>query len=412
MGSGGVGAVVGTPNPKLKTNVTPSGGPVVNFAANEGRLRMTSSGLTGACTIVYVTRMRGPSSNGRVMSSIYPPPNIVVGYHGGLQDVGYSEGWLAPGGSTVTTDWKLYSWDQIPTVRARLFLDGIIYSQLNAANIADWNNSLAISGYEATGPGETCDCDVAEIVAYDRTLSAVDRQQVENYLREKWLGAGVVSSDVTDTNGATTEVAAVTAIKVSDSDAGIVTETAQLTIKTADTSGVSTEIQTLVARLTVNEINSSVIENAGIGTIKTGTDAAGATTETATVRVFVASTSTGAGVDNATLKVVHTQTQSGTVLDNQQLVAKLTVTDTLVGIDVAVATFQTFVSVAEFGTVVDTATMKEIVQTYVPIEGTLVVRGTNGKLGVAVTGAKTEIVNGTGASTKMGKVRGSFRRVR
>jgi hypothetical protein len=44
---------------------------------------------------------------------------------------------------------------------------------------------LNISGYANTE--DTCDCEIAEVVLYNRKLSDSDRQTVEGYLRKKWL---------------------------------------------------------------------------------------------------------------------------------------------------------------------------------------------------------------------------------
>jgi hypothetical protein len=48
-------------------------------------------------------------------------------------------------------------------------------------------------GQDRNVTGRNWDGDVAEVVAYDRVLSEAERQQVEGYLHDKWLGAGLLA---------------------------------------------------------------------------------------------------------------------------------------------------------------------------------------------------------------------------
>ena len=90
--------------------------------------------------------------------------------------------------AAITTAWKLYAGDcATPAVAPRLFSDGALLGTHPTPPAADgFGGTLNLSGY-GTSTEETCDCEVAELVLYNRKLPDADRQTVEGYLREKWL---------------------------------------------------------------------------------------------------------------------------------------------------------------------------------------------------------------------------------
>jgi hypothetical protein len=172
--------LVGTPPPTFQEK---DGYPVIRFTTSEGRFRHASTGVTTEWTLVYVARLIGPTP-GRVVDATYPPSNLLVGFWNGYQDVMYDNGFTSPNTQTAwTTDWKLYSGDGTAGL-SRLFSDGVLLGSTTTS--AGWGGSFNISGYGSTGVEETCDCEVAEIVMYNRKLSDVERGQVEEYLRVKW----------------------------------------------------------------------------------------------------------------------------------------------------------------------------------------------------------------------------------
>ena len=183
LGSGPTGTIVGSPSPVARTNAL-QGRRVARFRPSEGRLRIPSnSGVHLDWTLVYVGRLVGPTP-GRVVNATYPPNNLVVGFWNGNEDVLYDNGFAGNTYKPWTTDWKLYSGDGSDSPReTRLFSDGALLGSTPTS--AGWGGTFNISGYAATE--ETCDCEVAEVVQYDRKLSDTERQQVEDYLREKWI---------------------------------------------------------------------------------------------------------------------------------------------------------------------------------------------------------------------------------
>ena len=196
---GATASTVGTPPPTVGTALQ-NGNKVVRFRANEGRLRMTGTGVKWAHTLVYVARLVGPTA-GRVITAAYQPPNYVTGFWNALEDVAYSTTgtFFTPDVRKAwTTNWHLYGMDADASpefggtgYHPRLLSDGVVLSTGGQADgycqMADaWYDTFNISGYSPTGTEETCDCEVAEVLLYDRKLADAERQQVEGYLRTKW----------------------------------------------------------------------------------------------------------------------------------------------------------------------------------------------------------------------------------
>lgn len=166
--------------------------PVVRFMAGSG-LRWSGLGLSGVAGLnwscIFVSRMVG-TTPGRVVSAGYPPTNMALGYHGGNEDKAYIEGWLLPDvGKPQTTNWHLYACLQegiVGLTKAWLYSNGVFLSGDHAVSTG-WNDStFHLNGYATTSGEETTNCEIAEVLMYNRKLSDVDRQQVENYLRGKW----------------------------------------------------------------------------------------------------------------------------------------------------------------------------------------------------------------------------------
>jgi hypothetical protein len=177
--------------PKYMTNVI-NGKPVVQFKVNEGYVRANPT-LHKDFTLVYVARIIGPSP-GRIICTAYPEAgNMLYGFWTTYMDVAYVTG----GGGFFTPDtriawtnaWKLYSADaeSTPLYKPRFFSNGVLLGTAPVDNPTDgWNNRVNLSGYALAGTNETCDCQVAEVLIYNRKLSDADRQADENYLRTKY----------------------------------------------------------------------------------------------------------------------------------------------------------------------------------------------------------------------------------
>jgi len=187
-GNGRTVNIIGTPaliiSPILK-----NANKVVRFTLGQARVRATGLDVDKDYTLVYVARMWG-SSAGRIASASYPPANVLFGWWNGFEGAAYAGGFLLPDTKVAqTTNWKMYSADAatLPAYRPRLFSNGVFLTGDGTVATTDgWGANFNLSGYTASTSDETCDCEVAEVVLYNRKLSDADRQQVEDYLRTKW----------------------------------------------------------------------------------------------------------------------------------------------------------------------------------------------------------------------------------
>jgi hypothetical protein len=173
--------------PIVSTN-TLNGKKLVRFYNNQARMRVTGTGVTLDWTLAYVARMVPAGINvGRIVNGIYAPNNILWGFWNGFQDVAYDQGFMTPNTQTsVTTNWKLYSADGAagsPST-SRLLSNGVVLGSTTTSQ--GWGGTFAISGYDPSSTAETCDCEIAEVLLWNRKLPDVDRQAAEGYLREKW----------------------------------------------------------------------------------------------------------------------------------------------------------------------------------------------------------------------------------
>ena len=186
-----------------------NGKPVVRFTAGGG-LRWTNTGIDLNWTVVYVGRMWNTGIAGRIVTSQYPPSNLLIGHWNYFEDVFYVENFLSPDARKAqTTDWNLYTATgegEPGNASAWAYNDGVFLSG-NHPVTGGWKGFFNLNGYAPASGEETCDCEVAEVVMYDRRLSDVERNQVEGYLRSKWLAASSTPSGSGVTSWAATPVA-------------------------------------------------------------------------------------------------------------------------------------------------------------------------------------------------------------
>ena len=181
-----------TPVPTMHRNAK-NGLPCAVFRKSEGRLRITGTGVAKDWTLVYVAHMWGPNMTGRIACANYPEGgNLLIGWWNGFMDVAYTTGgggfYLPDTRITVNTDWRLYSGDSAtPEITPRMFSNGVLLGTHPTPPAADgWGGSFCLSGYDLTLDNESCDCEVAEVLLYNRKLSDAERIQAEAYLRTKW----------------------------------------------------------------------------------------------------------------------------------------------------------------------------------------------------------------------------------
>ncbi len=137
---------------------------------------------TAPCTILYVSRETG-GNNGRVLGG--SNNNWLMGYHGGQRNRFYFEGWVygEGNGSSADASPHLYA-ATIPGSgqNSTVWAEG---TQLATnQNGTQGPNNLELNGY---GNGnELSDCDISEVLVYNRVLTSDELNLVGGYLTVKY----------------------------------------------------------------------------------------------------------------------------------------------------------------------------------------------------------------------------------
>ncbi|MFZ4761128.1 MAG: hypothetical protein ACOYLX_23420, partial [Burkholderiaceae bacterium] len=151
----------------------------------------SGTGLTGsgtAGTVIYVSRLMG-TANQRVLDAA--DSNWLLGYHSGMLDRAYYEGWVSTG-ATATTQPRVYS----AVIRGSgLASDLVANGQVVASNTAGTRMPQHLRFNNGYG-GESSDAEFGELLAFDRVLTPIERLTVETALAQKWgvsFAAGTVA---------------------------------------------------------------------------------------------------------------------------------------------------------------------------------------------------------------------------
>jgi hypothetical protein len=146
---------------------------------------------TSIYTIFGVTRLTGTTNN-RVLTTQYVASaggNWLLGHWGGYVNQYYAEGWVAgPYGTAANTAWNIFmgDWSGSSTDLANLYTNGTaIATNSNGASAGPIGLGINVNS-------ETSTCEAAEIVVFNRVLSATERKQVHTYLGQKW---GISNTD-------------------------------------------------------------------------------------------------------------------------------------------------------------------------------------------------------------------------
>ncbi len=151
--------------------------PVVRF--NTSQWMATATNFGTPYTIFTISKMNGGATN-RLISSY--STNWLMGYHGGSVNDIYANGWVYNPSAAAGTSVNLH------TVTGT----GGITTLYNCATAYGGNGAgvsgpgrLRLNGW-STGLGETSNGDVAEVIMYNRVLTAAELQGVRNYLSNKY----------------------------------------------------------------------------------------------------------------------------------------------------------------------------------------------------------------------------------
>jgi len=162
-----------------------NGNPAIEFivGSNTG-LSNTSFGLTGF-TFFSVTKQK-PTNTGRIFSSYFG--NVLIGTWGNYSNRFYGgggNGWLAEGTQT-STDFLITTAFSAADTTFDFFQNGVSQSSGTSNSTVLLNGISVGGGIWNGGNEEASDSYVCEIIIYNRTLTASERQQVEGYLNQKY----------------------------------------------------------------------------------------------------------------------------------------------------------------------------------------------------------------------------------
>jgi hypothetical protein len=141
---------------------------------------------TSANTVFVVSRLTG-GTNSRVLTAYYN--NWLLGHWGGYINPYYAEGWVYFPVSAADTVWRIHmgDWGGPSNDLAATYSNGTVLTS---------GSSAAAAGPKGLGinfqGGEPSTCEAAEIIVFNRLLSATERNLIHTYLGQKW---GISNTD-------------------------------------------------------------------------------------------------------------------------------------------------------------------------------------------------------------------------
>jgi hypothetical protein len=147
-----------------------------------GKSMFIATNFPTPVTVIYIARQTG-GWNRRVLTAVRN--NWLLGYWRNAKNQGFYGNWVSPEDHRPFTDDSCHIFSGIirgPGYNSEVWADGEIVAANQ--NGTEGPNGLAIN----TGgfPNETSDCQVAEIIVFNRAISQLERVQVEAYLQAKW----------------------------------------------------------------------------------------------------------------------------------------------------------------------------------------------------------------------------------
>jgi hypothetical protein len=163
---------------------------VLAFTTTQQIRNTTLSLINSANTVFVICRYTNPSSGKeRILTSDESANNWLLGNYGNGINRYYANGWVNLSYDTVDTAWRISmgDWSGPSTDLANFYSNGTA-GNTNNSGASQGPASLGINRYY----GETSNCEVSEIIVFDRVLSATERKQVHTYLGQKW---GISNTD-------------------------------------------------------------------------------------------------------------------------------------------------------------------------------------------------------------------------
>jgi len=206
-------ARTGQVDPSLNTS-GPNGRPVVAFDSDRDYMATTYNfDPHTEYTILSVARYTGGAST-RVISSA--TRNWLFGFHGNGVWEWHAEGWIYNGVRSDTA-WHIHAGhiNDAADPQASFWVDGerLVVDDVGSGNGGHMIGQLGLGGYRDNQ--EESDCEIAEILVYDRVLTAEELNKVGSYLDNKYK-LNTAYAPVTESRGTVTATATLSAPAISN----------------------------------------------------------------------------------------------------------------------------------------------------------------------------------------------------
>jgi autotransporter-associated beta strand protein len=197
-GNGRTATAIGTTKPTISSNALVNNADVIRFNGTNQSLAVDLSFLANSDYTIFA--LEGRTGNGNhyflgTNSASSTNNALHIGYRNNTQytlaQFGNDLNFTVPG--YTSQDFRIWANQFDSSSGHAIYLDGALaISNTNTAPLTG-----AANGRVGTGNGtQWFNGDLAEILIFNRSLSATERQQVEAYLSEKWFQAPAISPDI------------------------------------------------------------------------------------------------------------------------------------------------------------------------------------------------------------------------
>jgi hypothetical protein len=157
---------------------------VLAFTTSQNIQNLSIDLRTSPYTVFVVSRYTSPSSGtARILTSNSSYNNWLLGHWASEINKYYANGWVYSTYTALDTNWKLYlgDWGGPSNDLANFYGAGTAIATNSAdASAGPWTLGINVCGSELSN------CEVAEIIVYNRLLTPKERNLVHTYLGQKW----------------------------------------------------------------------------------------------------------------------------------------------------------------------------------------------------------------------------------
>ncbi len=172
--------------PTYVTDATPTGGPVLRFDGNSDTMKVTTGMFGDQGMTIFVVTSLDDAYGAILLDGVDGSDRVAIGSIYGTDRTGW--GLWTPSGYSYASIGRpmplsVLSVAMTPSTTAELRQNGSLIASVNNAH--DRLNGVTVGSRYSVE--RFMGADIAEIIYYDRRLTAEEIEQTEVYLSEKWL---------------------------------------------------------------------------------------------------------------------------------------------------------------------------------------------------------------------------------